>query len=139
MKTLTLITVIILGYTLTIAGQNYMGMNQSKIKLSIGDPDLIGHNYFVYNDLIEDGENIYYFDENGNCNSFKIVRNISYLGEYQKMLKKEFKEAGQNKYIKKTKKIYYLAELTQWENTFQIKVEDSNIIPDNYNYTMVIQ
>jgi hypothetical protein len=126
MKTLALTLSIVLGFTLSIVGQNYMGMNQSKIIKSMGEPDKVGANYYVYTALDEYGQNIYYFNETGNCTSFEIVRNISHLDEYQKILKREFKETCQNKYIKKTKKMNYLAELILMEETFQIKIKDNN-------------
>lgn len=124
MKTLALTLGIVLGFTLSVVGQNYMGMNQSKIIQSMGQPDKIGANFYVYRALDEYGENIYYFDESGNCKSFEIIRNISHLNEYQKILKREFKETCLNKYIKKTKKMNYLAELILSDESFQIKIHD---------------
>lgn len=126
MKTSILLLSISLICSTPVIGQNYMGMSQSKIVSSMGEPDEIGSNYYVYNDLDEKGENIYYFDENGNCNSFEVIRSITYLGDYQKMLKNEFTEACYNKYVKKTKKINFYAELTLSQEAFQIKISDIN-------------
>jgi hypothetical protein len=126
MKTLALTLSIVLGFTLSVVGQNFMGMNQSKIVKSMGEPDKVGANYYVYSALDEYGENIYYFDKSGNCTSFEIIREISHLEEYQKILKREFKEASQNKFVKKTKKMNFMAELILSDNTFQIKILDSD-------------
>lgn len=126
MKTSVLFLSISVVCTTSIVGQNYMGMSQSRIVKSIGEPDEIGINYYVYNDPEEGGDNIYYFDENGNCNSFEIIRDMSYLVDYQKMLKNEFTEACYNKYVRKTKKINFFAELTLSQEVFQIKISDVN-------------
>jgi len=131
MKTFIIIS-ILFAFSITVVGQNYMGMSQSKIVKCIGEPDRRGDNFYVYNVLEEKGENIYYFDEKGNCNSFEIVRNISYYNEYQKMLESEFVSASKNRYVKKTKKINYLAELTLAKDTFEIKIQDIHNIPVTY-------
>lgn len=125
MKASILLLSISLVSSTSIVGQNYMGMSRSKIVNSIGEPDKVGCNYYVYNDLNEKGENIYYFDGNDNCNSFEIVRDLTYLNEYQKILKNEFNKTPDNKYIKKTKKINYKAELILSKDKFQIKILDS--------------
>lgn len=124
MKTLALTLGIALGFTLSVVGQNYMGMSQSKIVKSMGEPDKVGANYYVYTALDEYGENVYYFDESGNCISFEIKRDITHLEEYQKILKREFKEACLNKYVKKTRKMNYMAELILSNDSFQIRVQD---------------
>lgn len=124
MKTILLFIGILLGCSMTGIGQNYMGMSQTKILKNFGKPDSIGSNYFVYTDQEEDGENIYYFDGSGNCNSFEIVRNVSHLHGYQKILNREFTKTCNNRYVKKTKKMNYLAELTLGEGSFQIKILD---------------
>lgn len=126
MKTLALTLSIVLGFTLSVVGQNYMGMSQSKIVKSMGEPDKVGANYFVYNALDEYGQNVYYFNESGNCTSFEIIRNIEHLDEYQKILKREFKEACLNKYVKKTKKMNYMAELILASDSFQIRIQDNS-------------
>jgi hypothetical protein len=126
MKTSVVLLSIFLVCSTSIVGQNYMGMSQSKIVKSMGEPDKIGSNFYIYNDLDEKGENIYYFDGNGNCNSFEIVRDMAYLQEYQKILKSEFNETPDNKYVKKTKKINYKAELILSSDKFQIKIQDSD-------------
>lgn len=124
MKTLAVILSFVVGFTLQIVGQNYMGMSQSEIIKSIGEPDRIGTNYFSYNALDEYGENIYYFDSCGNCNSFQIIRNLSYLNEYKRMLNREFNKDSKNKYIRKTRKFHYFAELTLLDDSFHIKIQN---------------
>lgn len=126
MKTLILIVSMVLACTMTSVGQNYMGLKQAKILKDLGKPDSIGVNYIVYNDADEDGINIYYFDATGNCNSFEIIRGKSYLGEYQKMLNREFSRTCDNKYFKKMKKINYMAELVLMQDSFQIKIQETN-------------
>jgi len=126
MKTLALILSIVLACTMTSVGQNYMGLKQTKILKDLGKPDSTGTNFIIYNDLEEEGANIYYFDSGNNCNGFEIVRNNSYLNEYQRILNREFTKTCENKYLKKTKKINYLAELTLMQNKFQIKIQETN-------------
>lgn len=122
MKTLILFVSAVLACTITSVGQNYMGMKQSKILKDLGRPDSIGSNFMIYNDLDEVGSNTYYWDENGNCNSFEIVRNKSYLNEYQKILGREFTRSCDNKYIKRMKRTNYQAELILMQDKFQIKI-----------------
>ena len=126
MKTLTLIASIVLACTMTSVGQNYMGLKQSKILRDLGKPDSIGTNFFVYTDLVEEGSDIYYFDNEGNCNRFEIIRGKSYLNEYQRILGREFTKTCENKYIKKMKKTNYLAELTLMNDKFNINIQESN-------------
>lgn len=126
MKTLLLIIGVIIVSSMRIVAQNYMGMSQSKIISGMGEPDRVGENYFVYNDLNETGQNVYYFDNKGNCSSFEIIRRVSYLKQYKRMLKTDFNEAGDNKYEKKTRKIHYCAELQVMKETFQIKVHHAD-------------
>lgn len=122
MKTLLLIVGIVLLCTITSVGQNYIGMSQSKILKSVGQPDKVGENYIVYHNLNEVGDNIYYFDENGNCNSYEICRNNTYLNEYRRVLNREFNKSCQDHYFKKIKKINYQAELSLSQDTFTIKI-----------------
>jgi hypothetical protein len=121
---------VILGILIMVAteisGQNYMGMSQARIINDLGDPDRRGENFIAYRDLAETGENVYYIDQTGNCTSFEIVRGVSYLRQYKRILKSEFKAAGDNKYEKKTKKIHYCAELVMMNDTFQIKVHHAS-------------
>lgn len=131
MKTLALTLMIALGYTLSVVGQNFIGMNQSKIIKSMGEPDKVGTNFYVYTALDEYGENIYYFDKGGNCISFEIIRNNSHLEEYQKILRREFNEASQNKFVKKTRKLNFIAELKLLEGSFQIKIQDPENLEAN--------
>jgi hypothetical protein len=126
MKTLLLIISIVIACTITAIGQNYIGMDQSKIIKRFGEPDEKGDNYFVYSNLIEEGTNIYYFDEDAKCVSFLIVRNNNYLNDYQKMLNKEFTKTCENKYLKKSKKINFLAEITKSAKKFQILVKSAD-------------
>jgi hypothetical protein len=126
MKTLILIMSTFFACTFSSVGQNYMGMNQSRILKDLGEPDEIGDRYIMYKDLIEEGENIYYFNTNDTCISFLIVRNNSYLEEYQKMLKSDFTKTAENQYSKKTRKLNYLAELTQSSGKFQILIHQVN-------------
>jgi hypothetical protein len=116
----------ILACTVTGVGQNYMGMSHSRILATLGEPDEIGSNYVIYTDLNEEGDNIYYFNENENCISFQLVRNNSYLNEYKKMLKREFTETSSNKFLKKTKKMSFVAELTLSNDKFQILIHESD-------------
>lgn len=125
MKRLALTLSIILGLSLTMVGQNYMGMNQSKIVKENGQPDRIGDNFYVYTNMGEYGENIYYFDQGGNCISFEIVRKNLYLEEYQRILGREFTETCNNKFVKRTKKLNYIAELVLSKDTFLIKIQDA--------------
>jgi len=122
MKTLLLTTGIFLVFSMTSVGQNYMGMNRSRILANLGEPDAVGNNYIVYNDIDEEGENIYYFDESENCISFQLIRNNSYLKEYQKMLKRDFVQTSDNTYIQKIKNSNFQAEVTQLPTRFKIHI-----------------
>jgi len=123
MKTLLIFISIVLAGTITVLGQNYIGINQSRIIKTIGEPDKIGDNYIVYNNVDEEGgSNIYYFDEDNNCISFILTRTNLYYDDYQKMLKKEFTETDGNKYLKKLKKYNCMAEITKSQNEFQIRI-----------------
>ena len=135
MKTLMVIISIVLACTITSVGQNYMGMSQSKILKSMGEPDVKGESFFIYTDYLENGENIYYFDENNNCTSYTIVRNNEYLKDYQKLLKKEFKQSSENKFWKKTRKTNYSAEITKSKDKFQIRIQQVKSTSDTSDKT----
>lgn len=139
MKTYLFAVGIFFTSSLVVMGQNYMGKSQYEVLESLGEPDSIGNSYLIYSDLHEKGNNIYRFDEKGNCTSFEIVRNISYLNEYQRMLNREFKSAGKNKYIKKTKKADFMAELILSDKTFQIKVRDGIDLSLVEKYPMIVE
>ena len=124
MKTLLVIVSIALGCTMTSVGQNYMGLKQSKVLKDLGKPDSLGADFIVYTKIDEDGTNTYYFDNEGNCNGFEINRTKHYLDEYQRMLKKEFNKACENRYVKRTKKLNYLAELTLMNDKFRITIHN---------------
>jgi hypothetical protein len=113
----------VLACTITSVGQNYLGMSQSKIIKIMGEPEFKGENYFIYNDCIEKGENIYYFDENENCKTYVLVRNNDYFAEYHKILNREFTKASENRFLKKVKKVRYVAEITTSQNEFQILIQ----------------
>lgn len=125
MKKQILIISIVLAGIVSVYGQNYMGMSQSKIIKRLGEPDERGENYLVYSDPNEDGKNIYYFDENETCSSFILIRDNTYYQNYQKILNKEFTKTSENKYQKKSKKINFQAEITKSRDVFQIRIQNN--------------
>lgn len=124
MKTALFIIGILLVTAGSVNAQNFMGMSRNKVMKSIGEPDRVENNSYVYSDLYEKGDNIYYFDENGFCKSFEIVRSNYYLKTYMKMLKNEFVEGNNNTYFIRMKNKYYQADLILLQNSFQIKIQD---------------
>jgi hypothetical protein len=136
-------TLIIIGILLVTAGsvaaQNYIGMSRNKVEKSIGEPDKVGNNFYVYSDLFEGGDNIYYFDENDFCKSFELVRNNSYLRTYKRMLKNEFVEGNTNIYFTRMKNKYYQAELVLLKNSFQIKIQNVCEMQVNDQYPSIAQ
>ena len=121
MKTLLLIISALLLATLA-NGQNYIGLNQSKIVKRFGQPDFKGVNYFVYFDQDEGGTNTYFFNEKKICDSFVLTRSSNYLKIYQRMLHKDFSTAYENIYLYKSKKLNLRAEITQSPNEFQVRI-----------------
>jgi hypothetical protein len=127
MKTLMLILITVLACTINAIGQNYIGMSQSSIISSFGKPDETGDNYIVYTDQQEEGTNIYYFDKNKKCVTFVLVRTTDYLENYKKMLEDEFTQTASNTFVRKAKDITFLAELTQTEKEFQIRIQKLDV------------
>lgn len=120
MKTLLIATKFIFLFTFPVLGQNYIGLNQSKIIKKFGNPDEKGANYFVYFDQGEEGTNKYYFDENKRCTSFVLTRNTVYYEDYEKRLNKEFVKTTDYVYVSKSKHRYYQAEIIKSDKEFQI-------------------
>jgi hypothetical protein len=129
MKNLLIILSVIFFGTAVANGQNYIGLNQSKILKRFGTPDSTGANYFVYIDPQEEGTNTYFFDDNNNCEAFVITRTSIYYSDYQRQLNKVFTKTIENTYVHKSKKMNLKAELAKTSNEFQIRITytDSDI------------
>ena len=128
MKTLVLLIGVVLIGTITVSGQNYIGMSQAEIISTYGNPDEIGDNYIVYTDQREDGTNAYYFDKNKNCITFVLVRTTSYYNAYKEMLEDQFtKTAAANTYVRKTKNVTFMAELIQSAKEMQLRIQKLNV------------
>jgi hypothetical protein len=121
MKTIVFITTLILSTTFVL-GQNYIGMNQMKIVKKFGKPDEKENNYFIYYDRAEGGTNTYYFDQDLECNAFVITRESNYLGDYQRMLSKDFTKVSDYLYIYESENINYKAEIIQSDSEFHIRI-----------------
>ena len=137
MKRTTLILSLTLLISLGLKAQNYIGMSQTKIVFTFGQPDEKGVNYYVYYDQNEDGSNIYYFDEHKICTVFEMKRSKDYLKEYEKMLKKDFEKLpeGDNKFYSKL--YHFDAELIVLAADFQIKISRSSKSPEGTSACLV--
>ena len=131
---LIIISIFILGIA-TVNGQNFIGMNQSKIIKKFGQPDERGSNYFVYYDQAEEGVNTYYFDNNNNCYAFVITRATKYLIDYQKLINKDFTKTPENFYVCTSRDKNFKAEITQSSKDFQVRITtiEASAVPADKN------
>ncbi len=135
MKNLLLITSLIIFGAAVANGQNYIGLNQSKILKRFGTPDSTGANYFVYFDAQEEGTNTYFFDDNNNCEAFVITRTSVYYSNYERQLNKVFSKTHDNTYVHKSKKLNLKAEIAKNATEFQIRITSTS----DFNYVQNIQ
>lgn len=123
MKKFLLITSMILTSSIALLGQNFIGLNQSTIIRRFGEPDEKGANFFVYADNQEEGKNIYYFDENKQCEAFILIRKDTYYKDYEKLLSKNFTQMCETFYVSKSKSLNFQAEVTHTPDEFQIRIQ----------------
>jgi hypothetical protein len=130
MKTILLISCLIVSGTIIATGQNYLGLSQSKIIKKYGDPDIKGLNFFVYFDQAEEGTNTYFFDSTNKCNEFVISRSTNYLEDYKKLLRRTFIITTENNYVTINRDTNFKAELTNLPDQFQIHITYLKEDPD---------
>jgi hypothetical protein len=120
-----------------LKAQNYIGMSQTRIVFTFGQPDEKGSNYYVYYDQEEDGSNIYYFDEQKICIVFEMKRSKEYLKDYESMLKKDFQKlpSVDNKYF--SKRYNFQAEMTVDAKEFLLKISKCEKVLENCTACLV--